>query len=144
MRKKKEVPVEVDIFGFLTTNPSTPSGRKAIPEASALCVGVTVFASASEDYCAVGVTAQAAATSVYVVATSKVVTNIAMNAKAGFGAWDVDVACAVCIANADVFNCFWFRSDYCVCCLCAGGCARADALLALDGLTINTKPRSKS
>src|SRR5690606_36495819 len=46
-------------------------------------------------------------TSVNAIAARSVVTNIAMNTQAGFGAWDVEVAGAVSIADADIFNGFW-------------------------------------
>ncbi len=57
-----------------------------------------------------------------VIATLDVCTNVAVDAQAGFGAWNIEVASAVCIANADIFNCFWLWSDDCVCCLSAGSC----------------------
>src|SRR5690606_21842184 len=61
-------------------------------------------------------------TSVNAIAARSVVTNIAMNTQAGFGAWDVEVAGAVSIADADIFNGFWLWRDDCVGSLSAGSC----------------------
>src|SRR5690606_10371304 len=57
-----------------------------------------------------------------IAASSSVVTNITMDTQAGFGAWDVEVASAVSIAYADIFNCFWLWCDDCVGSLSAGSC----------------------
>ncbi len=45
-----------------------------------------------------------------------------MDAQAGFGAWDVEIAGAVSIADADIFNGFWLWRDDCVGGLSAGSC----------------------
>ncbi len=97
------------------------SSRETKRETCLLSVGVTILATEG-DRITINTAADATATSVNVIATSNVVTNIARYAQAGFGAWDVEVASAVSIANADIFNCFWLWCDDCVGSLSAGSC----------------------
>src|SRR5690606_20698985 len=70
------VGLQCAVFGFR-------SGRSAQCETSALVPAATFK------------------TGVSIIATLNVVTDVAMNAQAGFSAWNVEVACAVSIANAD-------------------------------------------
>ncbi len=85
------------VFGFR-------SGRGAKRETSALVPALTVE------------------TGVDVIAALYVVTDVAMDAQAGFGARDVEVASAVCVANANIFNGFGLWRDDCVGSLSAGSC----------------------
>mmetsp|Transcript_12897 Transcript_12897/g.21014 ORF Transcript_12897/g.21014 Transcript_12897/m.21014 type:complete len:216 (+) Transcript_12897:481-1128(+) len=74
------------------------SSRCTDRNASACAVGfVTGHGSAFED-----------------LASTEVVTDVAVDAQAGFGARDVEVTGAECIANADVFNGLRLGSDDCV------------------------------
>ncbi|EEH15023.1 Hypothetical protein, conserved [Brucella ceti str. Cudo] len=57
-----------------------------------------------------------------VVAALYVVTDVAADAQAGFGARNVEVASAVSVANADIFNGFGLWRDDCVGSLSAGSC----------------------
>ncbi len=58
--------------------------------------------------------------SIVVVAAACIIANIAMNAQAGFRSRNVEIASAVCIAYADIFDCFGFRRHDCIGCLRAG------------------------
>ncbi|EEZ14110.1 conserved hypothetical protein [Brucella melitensis bv. 1 str. Rev.1] len=68
------------------------------------------------------VPAIAVGTGVNVIAALYVVTDVTMDAQADFGARNVEVASAVSVANADIFNGFGLWRDDCVGSLSAGSC----------------------
>ncbi|WP_445433038.1 hypothetical protein [Brucella haematophila] len=71
-------------------------GRRAQREASALVPALTIKAG------------------IGVVATLHIITDIAADTQAGFGARNVEIARAVSIANANIFNGFWLWSNDCI------------------------------
>src|SRR5690606_7911720 len=90
--------------GFQCTEFGFRSGRGAKCETGILVPATTLTAS------------------VCIVTALNVVADVTMNAQAGFSAWNVEVASAVSVANADIFNCFWLWRDNDVSCLSAGCC----------------------
>src|SRR5690606_41077454 len=54
------------------------------------------------------------------------VTDVAADLEAGFGARNVEEACAVDVANADVFHWLWLWNEDCVSSLSAGESHRGD------------------
>src|SRR5690606_3998449 len=46
-------------------------------------------------------------------------TCVTANFQASLSTWDVEIASAECVANANIFNSFWFCCNDCVSCICA-------------------------